>query len=313
VPNAADTVQGVLGPLAADALGATQCHEHLSLDVTVAGNQFRFTDLDLMRSEVSAAASAGLRTIVDMGTDEHGRSPDFLRDLSTASGMQVIASTGLWREPFYPPSVAERSVDEIATRLIDDIRVGILGTEVRAGVIGEIGSEASGISPMQDKAFRACAAAAVETGVAIVTHTPEGIDALAQLDLIVGCGVRPERILIGHVDCADDLETHAEIARRGAFVGYDRVGNTAYQPEEVRLRLVLQMLERGYASQLILSLDLASSSRLQAGGQAGYAYLFDVFIPELRKSGVDEATVWQLMVANPARLLTGTTLPVPGS
>jgi phosphotriesterase-related protein len=298
-------VQGVLGFLDAEVLGRTQCHEHLSVDVAVGDNKFLFDDVDLISDEVRAAADVGLATIVDSGTNEHGRSPRFLQEVSRRTGVQIIASTGFWREAFYPEYVAQESIGNLAQHLIRDIEEGLEGSDVRAGVIGEIGTEADGISPLMEKAFRACAAAARKTGVAIATHTPEGIDALAQLDLLTGCGVDPARLLIGHVDCLDDVAMHATIAQRGAFVGYDRIGNLAYQPDEVRIRLVMEMLDRGYRDQLILSLDLASRQRLRVAGQAGYAYLLEVFVPQLREAGVDDDTLWRLLVNNPCRLLTG--------
>jgi phosphotriesterase-related protein len=176
---------------------------------------------------------------------------------------------------------------------------------VRAGAIGEIGSDAGGITPLAEKAFHACAIAANETGAGIATHTPEGADALAQLDLFCGFGVDPGRLLVGHVDCLDDIAMHSTIARRGAFVGYDRVGNLRYQSDDVRLRLVLEMLERGYRDSLILSLDLASETRMRVNGQPGYAYLLEVFVPELKRQGVDDDTLWHILVNNPCRLLTG--------
>jgi phosphotriesterase-related protein len=309
--HASPGVQGVLGFLTPESLGQTQCHEHLSLDVVVGGERYLFNDLALVGDDLRAAGASGLRTVVDVGTEQHGRSPEFLRDLSRRSGVQVIASTGFYRDGFYPQYLSEESVDEAAQHLIDDITTGIGGSDIRAGAIGEIGSDAAGISPLAEKAFGACALAATHTGAAIATHTPEGVDALAQLDLLCSCGVDPGRILIGHVDCLDDVEMHSEIARRGAFVGYDRVGNLRYQPDEVRVRLVLEMLDRGHRDHLILSLDLATERRMRVQGQPGYAYLLEVFVPELRRHGVDDDSLWHILVSNPCRLLTGVSAPHP--
>jgi phosphotriesterase-related protein len=299
-------VQGVLGWLDAATLGQTQCHEHLSLDITAAFDEtYLLNDLTIVGDDLRAAAAAGLHTVVDVGTDDHRRSATFLRDLAGRSGVQVIASTGYWRDGFYPQYLTDESTEQVAEHLIADLTTGIGGTDVRAGVIGEIGSEAGGMSPLAEKAFRASAIAAQATGAAIATHTPEGIDAIFQLDLLCGSGVDPARVLVGHVDCLDDADMHAEIARRGAFVGYDRVGILRYQTDEVRVRLVLEMLERGHRDQLILSTDLATQRRMRVQGQPGYSYLLEVFVPELKKHGVDDHTLWHILVNNPCRLLTG--------
>ncbi len=300
-------IQGVLGRLGPDELGLTQCHEHLSLDLTPAYEDgYRLNDLAVVGDDLRQAGRAGLQTIVDVGTDDHRRSPAFLRRLAEYSGLHVVASTGFWRDGFYPAYLAAEPVERVAEHVIRDLTEGIAESGVRAGVIGEIGSSADGMSPLAEKAFRACAIAQRETGVAFITHTPEGIDALTQLDLLTSCGVDPGRILIGHVDCLDDPELHATIARRGAFVGFDRVGMLRFQSDEVRLRLVLELLGHGHGDRLILSTDLATQSRMRVRGAPGYAYLLEVFVPRMRAAGVDDATLHQILVENPRRLLTGT-------
>jgi predicted metal-dependent phosphotriesterase family hydrolase len=305
----AHSVQGVLGPIDARQLGATQCHEHVSIDIfRVTGDELgRLVDEDLVLGDVEAAYDAGLRTIVDVGTDGHLRSPTFLRAIAQRSRVQVIAATGYWKEVVYPEYVTDLPAEGVAEALAKDVTQGILDTEIRAGVIGEIGSEATGFTELTDKVFRACALAQALTGVAVITHTPEGVDALKQLQVLITNGADPGRILIGHVDCMDDVDLHSKIAAEGAFVGYDRVGLDRYASDDVRLRLVLEMLDRGHARSLILSTDMANLRRTREHGGLGYSYLLEAFVPRLREAGVDEGTLHTILVENPARLLTGTT------
>jgi predicted metal-dependent phosphotriesterase family hydrolase len=301
------TVQSVSGPLTAGQLGITQCHEHVSIDISHVNNDetYRLDDLAIVGEDLRDAARAGLRTIVDVGTDGHRRSAAFLASAAEYSGLQIIAATGFWKEIVYPEYFDNSSIDEIADSLVRDITVGIGGTQVRAGVIGELGTDAPGLTPRTEKAFRACASAQRQTGVALITHTGEGVAALDQLHLLLSCGVDPGRIVIGHVDCMDDVEMHSAIAAAGAFVGYDRVGSLRYQKDEVRIRLTTEMISRGYEKNVILSCDLATQRRMRCQGELGYSYLLESFVPRLRDAGVSEGALEQILVDNPRRLLTG--------
>ena len=298
--------QGVLGAIAPEDLGFTQSHEHASLDIReFVDETFHLDDVEQVGDDLKAAYGNGLRTIVDVGTDGHRRSPRFLAQVASYSNVHIIASTGYWREPAYPAYVAAETDEQLASRMITDIRDGIDGTGVRAGAIGEMGTETPGMSPLEQKAFRAAGIAQRETGVPLITHTAEGLDALRQLEFLTGMGVRPERILIGHVDCMDDVEMHSEIAAAGAFVGYDRVGLTQFQPDSLRVRLISEMLDRGYGSQLIIATDLATQKDMRNYGRPGYSYLIGEFLPRLREAGLDESTIQMLTVENPRRLLCG--------
>lgn len=303
---AAQPVQGVLGPIAPGDLGFTQSHEHASLDIReFVDETFHLDDINQVGDDLRVAREGGLHTIVDAGTDGHRRSPEFLAELARYSDVQIVASTGYWRELAYPAYVADETDEQIAARMIADIRDGIGDSTVRAGAIGEMGSETPGMSPAERKTFRAAAIAQQETGVPLMTHTAEGLDALLQLELLTGCGVAPERILIGHVDCMDDVDMHSEIAAAGAFVGYDRVGLTQFQPDTMRVRLITQMLERGHGRRVIVSTDLATQKDMRSHGRPGYSYLIDKFLPLLRDAGLDEPTIQMLTVENPRRLLCG--------
>jgi phosphotriesterase-related protein len=98
---------------------------------------------------------------------------------------------------------------------------------------------------------------------------------------------------------------HSEIAATGAFVGYDRVGLTQFQPDTLRVRLITEMLERGHGRQVIVSTDLATQKDMRSYGRPGYSYLIDNFLPLLREAGLDEPTIDLLTVENPRRLLCG--------
>lgn len=188
--------------------------------------------------------------------------------------------------------------------LVQEIRSGIEGTGVRPGVIGEIGSHGTEMSASEKKCFRAAAMAALTTGLPVSTHAHLGIGAVGQLELLQEEGLPADRICLGHQDLTDDLAQHERLAKIGAFVAFDTVGKTSYQPDEVRVRLMLALLEAGYKENILLSNDISREPYFMRRGGVGYSHLFRTFLPRLREEGVDERTIRMIVEENPKRFLT---------
>ncbi len=301
-------VQTVTGPVGAAALGVTLGHEHVLLD---GWEMFRSYDaiLDdeaLAIDELRALREAGGQAIVDCTNIGLGRDPAALRRVSEASKVHIVMGTGWYRRAVYPPYVRELGVDELAERLVTDLTLGTDGTGVRAGFIGEIGTERYRIAAAEERVFRAAARAQRQTGVAIWTHTTNGGDlALEQVELLTGEGVPVERIVVSHVGDRISFDGLRALATTGVGLGIDNIGYTGagYPSDDIRVRNVLRLLEAGYGDQVLLSGDTCTRSMLRAYGGPGYSRVLDTFVPALRSCGVDEADVQQMLVHTPARLL----------
>ncbi len=79
----------VLGPIAPEAMGVAQTHEHLLIDAMdhYGGYQFVIDDEELVVEELSAFSSRGVQTICDPTVDEIGRHPQALARISRAAGI----------------------------------------------------------------------------------------------------------------------------------------------------------------------------------------------------------------------------------
>lgn len=110
---------------------------------------------------------------------------------------------------------------------------------------------------------------------------------------------------IGHVCCLDDpqAEIAAEIARRGAFVGFDRVTLNFTMPDAQRVEMAMAFIEAGHADRLLLSSDFFSGNTLQANGGPGLAQTVTVFAPMLLEAGLPEETLRGILEENPRRFL----------
>lgn len=301
-------VQTVTGPVGAAELGVTLGHEHVLLD---GWEMFRSYDaiLDdeaLAIDELRALREAGAETVVDCTTIGLGRDPDALRRVSEASGIRIVMGAGWYRRAVYPSYVREADVDELADRLVVDLTMGADGTDVRAGFIGEIGTERHRIAAAEERVFRAAARAHQRTGVAIWTHTTNGGDlALEQVELLTSLGVPVERIVVSHVGDRIGFERLRALAATGVGLSIDNIGYTGggYPPDDVRVRNVLRLLEGGSLDQVLLAGDTCSRSMLRAYGGPGYGRVLDPFVPALRAAGVDEASIEAMLISNPARML----------
>ena len=54
--------------------------------------------------------------------------------------IQILKSTGWYKEPFIPEEYLNKTTEELASIMIDEIENGIEGTNVKAMMIGEIGT-----------------------------------------------------------------------------------------------------------------------------------------------------------------------------
>lgn len=306
VPKQA-VIRTLLKDVSPDAItGATLIHEHMSLTNwrQPPPRPKRFMeDVDSMVDEIRAAGKEGIGCIVDSGHPEMGRKLEDLKQIARRSGVYIVASGGHYTQVSYPPTISRMNEDQIADELVNEVTSGHLGA------FGEIGSSKE-LTPDERKMFRAVGKAHLRTGLPIITHTDNskedtGKAALEQLDLLEGVGVKPQHVVIGHLDGLNDPEVrvHKEIARRGAYVGFDRVGSEGLVNDDLRIRNIMKFLEGGYADRLILSSDFAVENKTKRAGGPGYAITLTVFVPKLRAAGVKDDVLHGVMHDNPRRLL----------
>jgi len=244
-------------------------------------------DADLMAAEVKTAARDGnLACIVDGGHADMGRDINFLRQVSMKSGVPIVAGGGFYNQPFYPKDISTMSEDDIVKALVKQADDEVLGA------YGEIGSWDE-ITADERKVFRAVGRAHVATNLPIFTHTGiPGKSALEQLDILEDAGVKPDRVVIGHLGNLVDANVyvHKQICKRGAFVGFDRQGGNG---DAQQVPLVMALIEAGYADHLMFSSDASS----------GYAKTVTGFLPKLKTAGVPDEVLHKIMYDNPRRFL----------
>ena len=312
------SVKTVLGPIDPEKIGTTSMHEHI-LWLTPgwqfapeAGEIFDSKKIfDKIREDLIDYRSAGGQTIVDCSGIGLGRDVDFYAALSKASGVNIVACTGFWAERKILPYFALKDVDYLTDLFVRELTHGMGTTGIRAGVI-KVGNSKKGISAVEEKTYRAAARASRKTGAAIITH---GVNfALRQLELLLSEGAQPDRIVISHCDAAYslDLQRDIEIARKGAYVGYDHIGiephlsQAAYaMSDDKRVALCKAFIDAGYTEHLVLSCDVDGFT-IHENREAydfKYAHLLRKFVPMLIKAGVSREAIDLILIQTPRKIL----------
>ena len=171
-------------------------------------------------------------------------------------------------------------------------------------MIGEFGATASWISPLEERIHRASARASLATGVPLSVHAIHSEVGLLQLDLFEEEGVDPARVAIGHCDSWPMIGYWRALAQRGTYVQIDNIGHQQVHHEDRLAALIKQMVDEGHADRILLSHDMGLAPELRYYGGRGLTYLFETFLPILRKAGVSESAITRFTVDNPKRFLS---------
>jgi phosphotriesterase-related protein len=315
-------VQTVQGAVDAEELGLTLAHEHLRVrDEAVAAQWPARYDDDLeMQAALLAvrqAAERGVRTIVDPAPMFAGRDVRFMRSVAEQTGVQIVACTGIYSYDYLPPYFRNRDIDVMADHFVEDIEIGIQGTDVRAAFL-KCAADAPGVTENVEKIHRAVARASLQTGAPIMAHSmPQVATGPRQVEIFAEEGVPMERVQIAHCGDTDDVEYIERLIGAGVYAGLDRYGLEMYQPIERRNATAAELLRRGHAERLLISQDFCATidwfpseaaELFETSGRIrnwSMTLVFDEVVPALREMDVmDDAVFETIFVQNPARWLT---------
>ena len=285
--------------------GYTLMHEHITIDLSGIKNDedCRLDCFEESQNELCRLYELGVRRILDVTNIGMGRNSDYCRRMEESTGIQILSATGFYKEPFLPDFVYTMSVRELAKLAVKEISEGIANTGIKASVIGEFGTSKDTFTEMERKVFDSMALAAVQTGAVVTTHTTLGTMALEQAEHLKTEGVKPENIIIGHLDLSQNPDTIISVLKEGVNIGFDTVGKNNYCLDTFRAQMLKRIAKEGYLDQVVLSMDITRKSHLKKWGGPGYAYLFETFLPMLLEYGLSEAQIEQLMIDNPNRIL----------
>ncbi|MGL5756705.1 MAG: phosphotriesterase family protein [Paraclostridium sp.] len=283
----------------------TYMHEHVTIDLSKEKNNIdcKLDTFDITKEEFLRLKELGVTRVVDVSNVGIGRDVDYVMRMEEATGIEIYMSTGYYKEPFLPKEVEELTVEELAKKMIDDIKIGIDRKSKCATLIGEIGTGFEIMTELEKKVFHGAAIAQKATGVFITTHTSLGKLGHEQLDFLENLGVDLNKVILGHVALSNDLDYIRSLLKRGAYIEFDTIGKNSYLPDETRVDFIKILCEEGWSEKLLMSVDLTRRSHLKINGGIGYAYLIETFVPMLREAAIKESDLEKILVKNPKRIL----------
>lgn len=276
----------------------------------------RLTCRDPIAPELERYRAAGGGTLVELTSRGLAPDPAGIAEISRTTGVHVVAGCGWYVEHVLGPEVDEFSTEEMAETIVRDLREGMNGTGVRAGIIGEIGTSIE-TTPRERKSLRAAGMAAAETGAAVMVHLGmTGEQAFPAFEVLTAEGVLPERIVMNHIDEASDVDYARRVADLGCVIEFDTFGSEWYydtwgtwEPRDTdRVTAVAKLCLEGYSDRITLAQDVFYKQNLRAYGGWGYDHLLVTIVPMLRDAGVGEEDLKRMLIETPKRLLALTEL-----
>lgn len=318
---ASRTVNTVLGPVPADGLGVVAVHEALLSVVPGAEHAYdvvidRAEIFGILAQKLADFREAGGGTVVDSTGMFHGRDVRLYEALSKATGVHIVASTGMGPEGMLggyfltpqtdPPTPwpKERFADLFAKEVTEGMVVPRVERRGAAGIVTTAATRA-GMTPTDESLFRGAARAALHTGVPVSIRF--GADAVHDLDVVLDEGLAADRVVVGGLDRRDAAGAAAEVARRGAFVALDHVGlddDDAHLTDRERAALVLELVEAGHGNRILLSGSAIGVAKGHPGYELPYGYVASAFVPFATSSGLTDGDARRILVDNPRNLLT---------
>lgn len=273
-------------------------------------------DREAVTEEFAGLRKAGFNLVADVTTEDFGRDVTFMKELSEQTGVYIVAGCGYYIDGAVSDELKQKSVKELRQIILRELTEGIGGTDIRAGVIGEIGSGEE-ISECEYKFLQAAAEAQSETGFGMHIHAclwnREGLNAL---DHAIKCGAAAEKICIDHADVLLDEEYIMGVLERGAYIEFDDFGKEYYVDRQnrnllkgsfardtERVQMIAQLISRGYAKQILISNDICLRSMMHAYGGWGYDHIGANILPMMEDFGISACDIETIVSENPIRFL----------
>ncbi len=331
----------VTGPVDTQKMGITLSHDHLFIDLRNQFTEFKdpekqrisrqilgmenlgtvrlnphaikdnlvLDDVELAIQETQRFKTSGGSTIVDCTSAGINRNPGKLREVALRTGLNIVAGCGYYTHDTHPAEMDGWSAEEIADRMVGELTVGIDGTDIKAGVIGEIGTS-NPIHPNERKNLVATGLAFKQTGAAVQVHTdPWGRFGLEIVDLLINRGGIPPKIVICHADVQIDLPYIRSLLKREVFVEFDNFGKEFYvdrlrtfSRDIERVRTIKTLLNEGYEKQILITNDICLKSMLHRYGGWGYDHILNNIVPMMCEQDIDAETINLFLQDNPRRL-----------
>ena len=296
-------------PLTQETLGYIRHHHAANYDNS------RLLDVDTAIDEAGLYKQYGGVSLVDATSIGISRDPLGLARISRATGVNIVMGAAFYVDVAQPPYVSERSDEELAEQIVRDVTEGVDGTGIRSGIIGEVGCSWP-LTDNERKVLRAAAIAQRATGAPILIHPGrDETSPLRIIDVLDEAGADLSRTIIGHLDrTVFEHSTLTAIGEAGCYFEWDLFGSESsyyrmnldiqHPNDGTKLDDISWLISEGYGEKIVIAHDICSRHRLLKYGGHGYFYILAQIVPMMRRRGFSEESIQNILVNNPASILT---------
>ena len=345
--NLAGKIQTVKGIIEPEKLGVTLTHEHLFCDQSgfsinpieankraifinkVAQENLGFIrhhyssnldngqlwEFDSALQEANLYKQFGGQGLIDVTTIGLGRDPKGLFRIANTTDLNIIMGASYYQNLAHPKDMDDKTEEEITQEIIQDLTIGVKNTNIKCGIIGEVGLGWP-IYKNELKVLRASAIAQKLTGAPLLIHP--GRDEYAPFEIIEilnNLGADLSKTVIGHVErTVFKKDNLLKLAESGCFINWDLFGEEdsyyghykikARPTDAGRMDQIELLISEGYVDQILIAHDICNKMRLTRYGGHGLHYILSHIIPRMRSRGFTEESINSLVIENPKRLLT---------
>ncbi|XP_010155979.1 PREDICTED: phosphotriesterase-related protein isoform X2 [Eurypyga helias] len=300
MPSLGGKVQTVLGPVDPDRLGYTLTHEHLTMNYSSSfcppspgqeplsdgpiemknlfwikqnpyshkENLLLYQETDAVKEELLHFKAAGGGTVVENTTTGIGRDMKTLKKLAEETGVHIIAGAGFYVDSTHSSQTQAMTVEQLTGIIVDEILHGADGTNIRCGVVGEIGCSWP-LTQSERRVLQATAQAQSQLGCPVIIHPGRNSDAPFQIIRILQeAGADASKTVMSHLD---------------------------------RIRT---LIGEGYEDRILMAHDVHTKNRLMKYGGHGYSHILKNIVPKMLIRGISQDKIDKILLANPKRWLT---------
>ncbi|XP_010120246.1 PREDICTED: phosphotriesterase-related protein isoform X2 [Chlamydotis macqueenii] len=292
--------QTVLGPVDPDGLGYTLTHEHLTMNYSSCfcppspgqeclsdgpiemrnlfwikqnpyshkENLLLYQETDAVKEELLYFKAAGGGTVVENTTTGIGRDMNTLKKLAEETGVHIIAGAGFYVDATHSSQTQAMTVEQLTGIIVDEILNGADGTNIKCGVVGEIGCSWP-LTQSERRVLQATAQAQSQLGCPVIIHPGRNSDAPFQIIRI---------LQEGGADTSKTVMSHLD-----------------------RIRM---LIDEGYEDRILIAHDVHTKNRLMKYGGHGYSHILKNIVPKMLIRGISQDKIDKILLANPKLWLT---------
>ncbi|KAK1174075.1 phosphotriesterase-related protein-like [Huso huso] len=340
-------VQTVLGLVDPNQLGRTLTHEHLTMTFefcfcppppgqeSLADAQIEMQNMfwlqqnpysskeNLLLNQETVAVKeellqfkrAGGGTIVENTTTGINRDMKTLKWLSQETGVHVVAGAGYYVFDTHSSETRSMPVEKLTDIIVSEIEHGADGTDIKCGVIGEIGTSWP-ITESEKRVLQATAHAQAQLGCPVIIHPGRNTEAPFQvIRILQEAGGDISKTVMSHLDrTIFESEKLLEFAKLGSYLEYDLFGtemlNYPFNPDvdmpsdNERIKRLRLLIGEGFEDRIVIAHDIHTKNRLTKFGGHGYSHILTNIVPRMLQRGITQHAVDNILVENPKRWLT---------